>query len=142
MRGHWTRSEGRSPHLVILTRQLMLRVLLTLLAVPLALAAAADHRKLVDLAAAGNGVINLDSSTYDLVTAPDRNWSVAIQLTALDSKRRCAPCRYSLFVPFCIFPFPHFTQQAVRLHMESSRRSLDQGPKRATQLPFFRNFGL
>ncbi|KAF8350694.1 dolichyl-diphosphooligosaccharide-protein glycotransferase [Amanita rubescens] len=72
----------------------MLRVLFALLAVPLAFAAAAaDHRKLVDLAAAGNGVINLDSNTYDLVTAPDRNWSVAIQLTALDPKRRCAPCR-------------------------------------------------
>ncbi|KAF8746071.1 hypothetical protein AX14_000134 [Amanita brunnescens Koide BX004] len=68
-----------------------MKALFALLALPLALAAPA-HRNLVDLAAAGNGVIALDATTYDLVTSPNRNWSVAIQLTALDPKRRCVPC--------------------------------------------------
>lgn len=69
-----------------------MKALLALLALPLALAAS-SHRKLVDLATAGKGIITLDAATYDLITAPNRNWSVAIQLTALDPKRRCAPCK-------------------------------------------------
>ena len=72
-----------------------MRSLFVLLALPLALAAAlSPHQKLVDLAKAGNGIVNLDANSFDLVTAPNRNWSVAIHLTALDPKRRCAPCRY------------------------------------------------
>ncbi|KAM6500509.1 oligosaccharyl transferase subunit OST3/OST6 family [Amanita muscaria] len=59
----------------------------------LALVAASPHQQIADLAAKSKGVIRLDADTFDLITAPKRNWSVSIQLTALDPKRRCAPCR-------------------------------------------------
>ncbi|KAK0459744.1 oligosaccharyl transferase subunit OST3/OST6 family, partial [Desarmillaria tabescens] len=49
--------------------------------------------QLVDLAAAGNGLIHLNAQTYELLTASNRNWSAAIQFTALDKRRRCEPCR-------------------------------------------------
>ncbi|KAK7014849.1 hypothetical protein R3P38DRAFT_2997956 [Favolaschia claudopus] len=51
------------------------------------------RQKLVALAAAGNGVIKLDSDSFDLLTAPNRDWSAAIHFTALDPRRRCAPCK-------------------------------------------------
>jgi oligosaccharyltransferase complex subunit gamma len=61
---------------------------------PLCLAASKSPREqLVDLAVAGNGVINLDSNTFDLLTSPKRDWSVSVLLTALDTKRRCLPCK-------------------------------------------------
>ncbi|ESK97005.1 dolichyl-diphosphooligosaccharide-protein glycotransferase [Moniliophthora roreri MCA 2997] len=68
---------------------------LPLVALPFASAASRDEAraKLVDLAAAGNGVIKLDSKSFDLLTSPRRNWSAAIQFTALDRRRRCAPCK-------------------------------------------------
>ena len=71
--------------------------ILALLLLPLALVSAAleaDHDKLVKLAAAGNGVIKLDESTFNLLTHPKRTWSAAIQFTAMDKRRRCNPCRY------------------------------------------------
>ncbi|KAL0581709.1 oligosaccharyl transferase subunit ost3/OST6 [Marasmius crinis-equi] len=69
--------------------------LLPLLALPLAWAASVDEtrQKLVDLAAASNGVIRLDPKAYDLLTSPNRDWSAAIQFTALDKRRRCLPCK-------------------------------------------------
>jgi oligosaccharyltransferase complex subunit gamma len=51
------------------------------------------HSQLVALAAANNGLIKLDATTYDLLTASKRSWSTSIQLTALDKRRRCAPCK-------------------------------------------------
>ncbi|KAF4576579.1 OST3/OST6 family protein [Pleurotus pulmonarius] len=61
---------------------------------PLCWAASKDAlNTLVDLAAAGNGLINLDGNTFDLLTSPKRNWSASIQFTAMDQRRRCAPCR-------------------------------------------------
>ncbi|KAJ7172460.1 hypothetical protein C8R46DRAFT_1086003 [Mycena filopes] len=75
----------------------MLLSLLPLLALlsPLARAAPPDgaHQKLVALAAAGGGLIKLDAASYDLLTTPNRDWSASIQFTALDSRRRCAPCK-------------------------------------------------
>jgi len=63
-------------------------------ALPLALAASVDIRqKLVNLAAAGGGVIKLDAETYDLLTTANRDWSASIHLTALDPRRRCTPCK-------------------------------------------------
>jgi len=61
----------------------------------LARAAPADEtrQKLVALAAAGGGVIKLDSASYDLLTVPNRDWSASIEFTALDARRRCAPCK-------------------------------------------------
>ncbi|KAF9500853.1 oligosaccharyl transferase subunit OST3/OST6 family [Pleurotus eryngii] len=61
---------------------------------PLCWAASKDAlNTLVDLAAASNGLINLDGNTFDLLTSPKRNWSVSIQFTAMDQRRRCAPCK-------------------------------------------------
>ncbi|KAF7976318.1 hypothetical protein HWV62_7034 [Athelia sp. TMB] len=67
-----------------------------LLSLSLGLAAAkkSPQEELTALAAAGNGVISVtDERTFDLLTLPNRNWSAAIQFTALDSKRRCGPCK-------------------------------------------------
>ncbi|KAG5634644.1 hypothetical protein H0H81_001282, partial [Sphagnurus paluster] len=66
---------------------------LILLSIPFCLVAAQDARQqLVELAKAGNGIIKLDSKTFDLLTSPKRTWSVSVQLTALDKRRRCGPC--------------------------------------------------
>lgn len=45
------------------------------------------------LAAAQGGVIQLTSQTYDAITAADRDWSVAIELTATSGTQvECTPC--------------------------------------------------
>jgi oligosaccharyltransferase complex subunit gamma len=47
------------------------------------------------LAAAHGGTIKLNSQTYDAITSPDRDWSVAIELTAtVGTQVACAPCMY------------------------------------------------
>ncbi|KAI6099872.1 hypothetical protein EDD16DRAFT_1763999 [Pisolithus croceorrhizus] len=72
----------------------MLRLIIALLCLPFCLAAQKSPRdELVQLAAAGNGVIRLDERTFDLLTSPNRDWSAAIQLTALNPQRRCGPCK-------------------------------------------------
>ena len=72
----------------------MLYSLLLLLLIPIALAAnTSPHDELVQLAAAGNGVIRLDERAFDLLTSPKRTWSASIQFTALNPQRKCAPCR-------------------------------------------------
>ncbi|KAF9264647.1 oligosaccharyl transferase subunit OST3/OST6 family [Marasmius fiardii PR-910] len=71
-----------------------LSTFLPLLALPFAWAGTDNTRqKLVDLSASGNGIIRLDPKAFDLLTSTKRNWSAAIQFTALDRRRRCAPCR-------------------------------------------------
>jgi len=84
--------------------------ILALLILPLTLVSAAlepEHDKLVKLAAASNGVIKLDESTFNLLTHPKRTWSAAIQFTAMDKRRKCGPCRCvplpnSLFYPLIL----------------------------------------
>ncbi|KAG2157126.1 hypothetical protein DEU56DRAFT_763201 [Suillus clintonianus] len=72
----------------------MLWPLLALLLLPLSLAAKKSaHEQLVDLAAAGNGLIHLNEQTYDLLASSKRNWSAAVLFTALNPQRRCAPCK-------------------------------------------------
>jgi oligosaccharyltransferase complex subunit gamma len=68
---------------------------LSLLSLPAIVLAAQDspHKQLVKLAAANNGVINLDPKTFELLTSPERDWSTSIQFTALDKKRKCGPCK-------------------------------------------------
>ena len=66
--------------------------LIPLLSLWLAAASDSPREKLISLAAANNGVIKLDNELYNLITSPTRNWSVVIQLTALESFR-CAPCK-------------------------------------------------
>ncbi|OBZ75117.1 Dolichyl-diphosphooligosaccharide--protein glycosyltransferase subunit 3 [Grifola frondosa] len=74
----------------------MLLPLLALLLAPLCLAAASTestHAKLVQLAASNNGIINLDEHSYNMLTSPERTWSAAIHLTAMDPRRRSGMCR-------------------------------------------------
>jgi oligosaccharyltransferase complex subunit gamma len=73
----------------------MLLPFFLLLALPAIALAAQDstHKQLIKLAAANNGVINLDHKTFDLLVSPKRDWSTSIQFTALDKRRRCGPCR-------------------------------------------------
>lgn len=73
-------------------------LLAPLFLVACALAAPSPHEQLVQLAAAGNGVIQLTADTFDLLTSPKRAWSVSVQLTALDNRRRCGPCKYDIGV--------------------------------------------
>jgi len=69
-----------------------MKSLLAVFAVPFAVAAASrDH--LIQLSQAGNGVIKLNSTLFDVLTSPSRTWSATVHLTALDSKRRCLPCK-------------------------------------------------
>ncbi|KAG8979615.1 oligosaccharyl transferase subunit ost3/OST6 [Tulasnella sp. JGI-2019a] len=45
------------------------------------------------MAAAEGGVIKLDTATFDAITAPDRDWSVVIELTATSGTQvACTPC--------------------------------------------------
>jgi oligosaccharyltransferase complex subunit gamma len=81
--------------------------LLALLLLPLTLVSATlevDHDKLVKLAAASNGVIKLDESTFNLLTHPKRTWSAAIQFTAMDKRRRCNPCKCVLAPNSPLYP--------------------------------------
>lgn len=59
-----------------------------------------QQQQLSQLAAAGNGIIKLDASTFDLLVAPQRTWSISVHFTALDQRRRCAPCRLELVSAF------------------------------------------
>ena len=76
----------------------MLLPFLALLSLPVCIYAAnpsqQTHERLVKLAAENNGVIKLDTELFNLLTAPSRDWSSSIQFTALDKRRRCAPCKY------------------------------------------------
>ena len=54
-----------------------------LLALSLLAWANSVQEEFVAQAAANNGHLKLDSDSFDLLTAPDREWSATIQLTAL-----------------------------------------------------------
>jgi len=76
----------------------MLLPFLALFLLPLSLLVAAgtvedNHVRLVELAAANNGVIRLDENIYDMLTHPKRTWSATVHFTALDKRRKCSPCR-------------------------------------------------
>lgn len=67
---------------------------LLLFFLPLSLAAAVTpHQRLVQLAADGNGNIKLNDQIFDLLLSPTRTWSASVHLTAMDGRRRCAPCK-------------------------------------------------
>ncbi|KAJ7790583.1 dolichyl-diphosphooligosaccharide-protein glycotransferase [Mycena olivaceomarginata] len=51
------------------------------------------HQQLVALAATGGGVIRLNSTSFDLITAANRNWSTSIVFTSLDPRNSCEPCK-------------------------------------------------
>lgn len=50
------------------------------------------HQQLIGLAAANNGIVPLDANLFEQIITKDRDWSVAVQFTAMNMK--CAPCRY------------------------------------------------
>ncbi|KAH6918572.1 dolichyl-diphosphooligosaccharide-protein glycotransferase [Coprinopsis sp. MPI-PUGE-AT-0042] len=71
----------------------MRRALAFLLSCAAALVSAqSPEKQLVELAAAGGGVINLNSQTFELLTSAKRTWSASIQFTAQNPKRGCKPC--------------------------------------------------
>ncbi|KZO95177.1 oligosaccharyl transferase subunit OST3/OST6 family [Calocera viscosa TUFC12733] len=72
--------------------QLLPGLLLTLLACLGSVVAQASHAELVRLAASNGGVIKLTPTLFNALTAPNREWSAAIQLTALSPQFRCSPC--------------------------------------------------
>ncbi|KAI7897851.1 uncharacterized protein BX663DRAFT_481186 [Cokeromyces recurvatus] len=49
--------------------------------------------KLISLAESGNGIVNLNSNTYDRFTEGKRDYGLVVLLTALDSQFNCVPCR-------------------------------------------------
>lgn len=49
--------------------------------------------KLIALSEANNGVINLNSNSYDRFTEGKRDYGMVVLLTALDSQFNCVPCR-------------------------------------------------
>ena len=73
----------------------MLLPFLAFLAIPACAFATQDttYHNFVRLAAENQGVIPLNADTFAQLTAPKRDWSATIQLTALDKKRRCSPCK-------------------------------------------------
>ena len=75
---------------------MLLLPLLALLSLPFCLAVSVEsaHQQLVQLAAANNGLIKLDDKSYSLLTHSGRNWTSSVHFTALDPRRRCAPCKY------------------------------------------------
>ena len=76
---------------------MLLLPLLALLALPLCQALVTKqqaHDELVKLSNANNGVVNVDDRTFEMLTHPNRDWSSIIVFTAMDPRRKCAPCRY------------------------------------------------
>ncbi|KAJ7041799.1 hypothetical protein C8F04DRAFT_1078763 [Mycena alexandri] len=71
---------------------LWLPLLLCALSLARAGAVAAVHEELVNLAAAGRGIIKLDSTSYELLISGNRNWSASIEFTALNPLHKCGPC--------------------------------------------------
>jgi hypothetical protein len=71
-----------------------MRIILLLFAfLPCYLAVDSVHERLVHLATANKGNIPLDETTFELLTSSQRTWSASIQLTAMDNRFRCAPCK-------------------------------------------------
>ncbi|WVR05412.1 hypothetical protein IAU60_002427 [Kwoniella sp. DSM 27419] len=63
----------------------------TLLAIPATLASDAAHWSAL-AAKSKDGVIKLDSASYDEILSNDREYSVAVVLTALPAQFKCQPC--------------------------------------------------
>ena len=67
-------------------------LLASIFLLPLSLAAT-PHQRLVQLANAGKGIIRLNAETFDVLLDPKRTWSASVQLTAMDGRRGCHPCK-------------------------------------------------
>ena len=82
-------------HRLDLRAAMLLLPLLALFSLPLCLARTRQqvHDELVKLSTSNNGLIVLDDRTYGMLTAPDRDWSATVVFTAMDPRRKCAPCK-------------------------------------------------
>lgn len=114
---------------------------LALLLLPLTLVSAtleAEQAQLIKLASAGNGVIKLDESTFNLLTHPKRTWSAAVQFTAMDKRRRCSPCKC---VPIFKHPILHHTCSSHNLENSGLHgirwQRLGPGLPQSTETPTF-----
>ena len=103
--------------------------------------AASPHEELVQLASAGNGVIKLTAETFDLLTSPKRTWSASVQLTALDARRRCNPCKY-VFKYWTTFLGVLMVSQRIRPPMASSSQVLGCRQSRPKERTLLCNSGL
>lgn len=92
----------------------MLLPFFLLLALPAIVLAAKDgaRQQFVKLAAENDGVVKLDTKTFDLITSPQRDWSASILFTALDKRRKCTPCRW---VTAVFSPYSHLIEYAGNL---------------------------
>jgi len=55
--------------------------------------AQSTREQFASLAASHGGIIKLNSKTFDAITAPERDWSVAVQMTAVAGHSvKCEPC--------------------------------------------------
>lgn len=74
---------------------MLLLSLLSVFLVPACWAISKDdaYSDFVDAASGNGGIVDLTTQTFDLLTAPDREWSATIQLTALGNQYKCAPCK-------------------------------------------------
>lgn len=69
-------------------------LLLPLLSLPLlAIASSAEHWATL-ASKSKDGVIKLDSQSYDDLLSADRDYSVSVVLTALPAQFKCQPCQY------------------------------------------------
>ena len=66
--------------------------LLPLFSLPFALASASDHWATL-AAQSKDGVIKLNSESYDDLLASDREYSVSVVLTAMPAQFKCQPCQ-------------------------------------------------
>ena len=85
----------RSNHSFRHAAKMLLKLWAALAAIPLALCekqyTIEDFTALA--AKSSDGVIKLDEQLFDALTSPKRDWSVVVQLTALDKNMRGTPCR-------------------------------------------------
>ncbi|KAF8334298.1 uncharacterized protein EI90DRAFT_534875 [Cantharellus anzutake] len=83
----------------IISKSLAVLGLLSASLLSTSFAASADkiaetRAKFQELAASSpNGVIKLNSADFTAITSPGRDWSVALQLTALGKDLGCQPCQ-------------------------------------------------
>jgi oligosaccharyltransferase complex subunit gamma len=66
---------------------------LPLLSIPLTLAASTTDHWSALAAKSKDGVIKLDSASYDDLLSSDRDYSVTVVLTALPANVKCQPCQ-------------------------------------------------
>lgn len=82
---------------MVILKQLASFALLSALFAGVSAAAKTDveeiHASFVKRANANNGVIKLNAEDFEAITASNREWNVAVHLTALGNEFKCEPCK-------------------------------------------------